>query len=112
VGPVISPWRYVGGALAIGALWGGLAALAVLVPVAAAAVLAALALVMVLVGIAAASLALRRDGGQHGGGQLADLPRVPDPGRWAPPRNPDRAAAEYESYTIPGRPRRSLDTWE
>jgi hypothetical protein len=99
------------GALALAGVWGGLAALAILAPLAAAAVLAALGLVVVLGVLALAAVAFLGPRGGHGGGRLAELPRLPDAGRYAPPRNPDRPAAAYESYTIPRHDPR-LREWE
>ena len=62
------------------------------------------------VGVLAAGVATFLTGPRGGHSDYAaDLPRVPDPGRWAPPRNPDRPAAGYESYTIPPR---NLNSWE
>lgn len=108
---MISPAWYVAGALAIAGTFGGLAALAVLVPLAAAAVFAAFGAVMVLIAGAAAFLAFQRDPGGHGGGQLAGLPRLAEPGRYTPPRNPDRPTAAHEGYVIPDHHDARLREW-
>jgi hypothetical protein len=81
------------GGLAVAAAWGGLAVLALYVPEAAAAVLAFLGLCTV------APLALLAVLGRRRGRDAALLAKLAPP-----PRNPDRPAAVYESYTIPGPP--------
>ena len=86
------------GGLAVAAAWGGLAVLALYVPEAAAGLLAFLGLCTLL------PLALLAVLGRRRASDTALLAKLAPVGGWAPPRSPDRAAAAYESYTIPGPP--------
>jgi hypothetical protein len=86
------------GGLAVAAAWGGLAVLALYAPEAAAALLAFLGLCTLL---PLALLALLAVLGRRRAPDAALLGKLAPVDGWAPPRNPDRAAAAYESYTIP-----------